>query len=227
MKKLLFVAISCAAWIVCLSQSANINLLAARDSTLRAIIHADSVKTEKQFEQKARWAKLISEEKFPAVNAGAHSGVFPVKNITEIPDPSMQYKLLFEIHDENPDSALNEFDYNLVEVSRIINLHVASGIPLKNISVVVVAHGPVLNSLSTNQSYQKRFKMDNPNLELIKNLEKLGVRFVVCGQAMDFGNFTKEDMLPEMKISLTAQTALTGYQLKGYVLKTIKDDREK
>jgi len=50
---------------------------------------------------------------------------------------------------------LNEPDHNLVEVARIINLHVASDIPLKNISVVVVVHSGALNSIRTNSSYQK------------------------------------------------------------------------
>ncbi|HUZ58352.1 MAG TPA: hypothetical protein VMU83_06185 [Hanamia sp.] len=81
--------------------------------------------------------------------------MFPVSGVTEVPDPNMQYKLLFEITQKNPDSMLNEPDHNLVEVARIINLHVASDIPLKNISVVVVVHSGALNSIRTNSSYQK------------------------------------------------------------------------
>jgi len=56
---------------------------------------------------------------------------------------------------------------------------------------------------------------------LIKDLEKAGVRFIACGQAMSFMNVKEEDLVSGIKISLTAQTALSGYQLKGYVLKSI------
>ena len=208
----------------CIAQSGNSNLSFARDSTLQAMIHADSLKIEHEYAEKARWQKLLNTVEFPAINGGKYSGVFPVPGITEVPDPDMQYKLLFEMTQRNPDSLLNEPDMNLVEIARIINLHVASGIPLKNISVVVVVHGGALNSISTNPSYQKRFKMDNPNLKLIKDLEKVGTRFISCGQAMNFINIKKDELLPEVKVSFTAQTALTGYQLKGYVLKTLQPE---
>lgn len=226
MRKIFFLFISCAPGMVSMAQSISNNLLVTKDSTLQAIIHTDSLKIEKQFAEKERWDKLLSTVEFPAINGGKYSGVFPVKDITEVPDPNIQYKLLFEITSENPDSAHNEPDYTLVEIARIINLHVASGIPLKNILVVVVAHGPALHTISTNQAYQKEFKVNNPNQKLIKDLEKLGARFIACGQAMSFMNVKEEDLLPEVKISFSAQTVLSGYQLKGYVLKSIEPDNK-
>ena len=224
MKKILLTNMVFAVSLICMAQSGNSNLLYARDSALRAMIHQDSSKVEHQYAEKERWQKLLSTEEFPVINAGKYSGVFPVSGITEVPDPSMQYKLLFEIAQRNPDSLLNEPDQNLVEIARIVNLHVASGIPLKNLLVVVVVHGGALNSISTNSSYQKRFKMDNPNLKLVKDLEKAGARFISCGQAMDFIGIQKNELLPEVKVSFTAQTALTAYQLKGYVLKTLRTE---
>jgi len=224
MKKIFLTISVFAISLICMAQSGSSNLLFARDSTLRAMIHQDSSKVEHQYAEKERWQKLLSTEEFPVINAGKYSGVFQVSGVTEVPDPSMQYKLLFEIAQKNPDSLLNEPDQNLVEIARIVNLHVASGIRLKNLSVVVVVHGGALNSISTNSSYQKRFKMDNPNLKLVKDLEKAGARFISCGQAMDFIGIQKNELLPEVKVSFTAQTALTAYQLKGYVLKTLRTE---
>jgi intracellular sulfur oxidation DsrE/DsrF family protein len=57
--------------------------------------------------------------------------------------------------------------------------------------------------------------------ELVKN----GVRFIACGQAMNFLEVKKEEIDPRVHISLTAQTVLSGYQLKGYILNTIADDK--
>jgi len=209
----------------CMAQSNDAQFLAVKDSTLRAVIHADSLKIENQFAEKTRWHNLESKEEFPVINAGKFSGVFPVTGVTEVPDPKMQYKLLFEMKNKNPDSLLNEPDQSLIEVARIINLHVASGIPLKNISIVLVMHGYGLYSICTNATYQKRFKMNNPNLNLISELEKLGTRFIACGQAMNFLDIKNEELLPVVKVSFTAQTALSGYQLKGYVLKTVEPDK--
>lgn len=225
MRKIFLIIICCAASVLCMSQSNSINFSKTKDSTLKAMIHADSLKIESKFAEKERWDKLFAKEEFPVINAGKYSGVFPVKDITEVPDPNMQYKLLYEMTEENPDSALNEPDYSLVEIARLINLHVASGIPLKNLTVVVVAHGLALHSISTNKAYQKKFKMNNPSLELVKDLEKIGVRFIACGQAMSFMNVKEEDLVSGIRISLTAQTALSGYQLKGYVLKSLDPEK--
>lgn len=226
MRKIFLAIISCAVSVLCMAQSNSANLSNTKDSTLKATIHADSLKIDNEFAEKERWAKLFAKEEFPVINAGKYSGVFPVKDVTEIPDPNMQYKLLYEMTEENPDSTLNEPDYSLVEIARLINLHVASGIPLKNLSVIIVAHGLALHSISTDQAYQKKFKMNNPNLKLIKDLEKIGVRFIACGQAMDFIDVKEEDLVPGVKISLTAQTALTGYQLKGYALKSLDPEKK-
>ncbi|MEI9955327.1 MAG: DsrE family protein [Ferruginibacter sp.] len=112
-----------------------------------------------------------------------------------------------------------------MEIARIINLHVASGIPVNKIFPVIVMHGGVLKAVSTNAYYKEHLKMDNPNLKLIDDLGKLGSKFIACGQAMAFLNIKKEDLLPVVKISLTAQTALSNYQLKGYVKYDVNVDK--
>lgn len=189
-----------------------------KDSTLKAMIHQDSQKVEKQFAEKARWDDIDKRFEFPLVKGGKYSGVLPVKNPTEIPDPNIDYKLLFELTKNNPDSLMKMNNEGLDEVARVLNLHYASGIPLKRLMPVVVVHAAALNALLKNEAYQKKYKMDNPNAQLISDLQKLGAKFIVCGQAMQFFNINTEDLLPGIKLSLTAQTVITSYQLKGYVL---------
>lgn len=189
-----------------------------KDSTLHALIHADSVKTEKDFTEKVKWAKIKAIAVYPLLNGGENSGIVPVSNPTEIPDPKLEYKLLFEITANNPDSVAKEINGGLAEVARVINLHIASGVPLKKITPVIVVHAAALAAITTNKYYKEKFKMDNPNLKLIDDLKNIGSRFIACGQAMAFFGIRKEDLLPLVKISLTAQTVLSSYQLKGYVL---------
>ncbi|MER3497953.1 MAG: hypothetical protein C4308_04620 [Chitinophagaceae bacterium] len=145
----------------------------------------------------------------------------PVSNADEIPDASIEYKLLFEVVSNNADSLAKEYNDALVEAVRVLNLHAAAGIPAKKLHVVIVIHGPALDAIKNNTAYQNKYKMDNPNIPLITSLEKLGAKFIACGQAMTFLDVAKEDFLPSVKISLTAQTVLTQYQLKGYVLKRL------
>ena len=193
-------------------------LKVARDSSFKATAHSDSVRIDKEYTEKEKWEKVKAIAVYPGLNGGEQSGVIPVSDLTEIPDPKMEYKLLFEVTRNNPDSVAKEINYSLTEISRIINLHVASGIPLKNIKPVIVVHAGALKAITTNKYYQEHYKLDNPNLKLVADLEKLGARFIACGQAMTFFDVKKEELLPTVKISLTAQTVLSNYQLKGYVM---------
>jgi intracellular sulfur oxidation DsrE/DsrF family protein len=193
------------------------SLRKAKDSTLRAIFHEDSLKVAKDYVEKEKWEKIYARAEYPLLKGSKNSGVIPVKDPTEIPDPNMDYKILFEVVSNNPDSTIKEINSGLDEVARVINLHIASGIPAHKIKVVIVVHAAALNAIKTNEAYQKKYKTDNPNLKLISDMEKIGARFIACGQAMAFFEVKKEELLPEVKISLTAQTVLTSYQLQGYV----------
>jgi intracellular sulfur oxidation DsrE/DsrF family protein len=171
-------------------------------------------------------AAFFARAYYPLIKGSKWSGVMPVESITEIPDPRMRYKLLLEDVFPIKDSvSAKEVNGGLAEVGRIINLHIASGIPKNKLDIVVVVHGPALFSLYTNPEYHKKYGIDNPNIAMMDELVKNGVRFIVCGQAMNFLDIKKEELDPRVHISLTAQTVLSGYQLKGYVLNTISDDK--
>ncbi len=175
--------------------------------------------------EQARFAKMASMAYFPLINAGTYSGVLPVAGIDEIPDPKKDYKLLFEFTMNPKDSTHSKINPGLVEIARIINLHVASGIPMANIHPVIVVHGPSLMSIRKNEIFQKNFKKDNPNSKLIDDLMKNGVKVIACGQAMNFLNVTKEELYAGVKVSLTAQTVLSNYIGQGYVLYGINEGK--
>ncbi|HLX93969.1 MAG TPA: DsrE family protein [Puia sp.] len=197
------------------------SLAHAKDSTLRALFHADSVKVAKEFDEKAKWDRLGGRLEYPLLKGGKYSGVIPVINLTEIPDPNLDYKIVFELTQNNPDSTIKEINAGLDEIARVINLHFASGIPAKRILPVIVVHAGALNAIKNNDAYRKKYKVDNPNIHLINDMEKMGAKFIACAQAMEFFAVKREELLPEIKISLTAQTVITQYQLKGYVLHTL------
>lgn len=225
MKTISLIIVLCIVCLAGVSQKYNTDSLikVQKDSSLRAAIHEDSVKIEKQFAERERWEKIKTTAIFPVINAGEYSGVAPVKDPTEIPDPKIDYKLLFELTANNPDSVAKENNYGLVEVARIINLHVASGIPVNKIMPVIVVHAGALKAFSTNKYYKDHYKLDNPNLKLLNELKNIGAKFIACGQAMTFLNIKKEDLVDDVKVSLTAQTVKSSYQLKGYVLYDLGD----
>lgn len=187
-----------------------------RDSALAAMFSADSIKVDNRYKRKQMIAEFKDIATYPVIDAGVFSGVVPVEDIDEIPDPDLDYKLLFELTVGRTDS-ISGLNANLVEISRIINLHVASGIPVEKIHPVIVVHASALNSFTTNSFYHEKYKTNNPNIELIKQMEDLGTKFIACGQAMFFFDIPKKALLPMVRVSLTAQTVLSSYQLKGYV----------
>lgn len=216
-KILLLLAIAGASLSLCMAQSSEpVNLEKAKtDSLSRVKMVADSLRME----------KLLAIAEYPYIKGSKWSGVIPVADPTEIPDPKKDYKLLFELTAKNSDSLAKEINSGLDEVARVMNLHVASGIPANKIIPVIVIHGPGIEAVMTNESYKKKHSIDNPNLQIIEDLKNARAKFIVCGQAMAFFEATKEDLLPDIKISLTAQTVLSNYQTQGFVLYAIRSDR--
>jgi intracellular sulfur oxidation DsrE/DsrF family protein len=194
--------------------STLIALRQLRDSTYRATLHADSVTAEKEFYLKR--AKAIAV--YPVLHGGDFSGVMAVPNPTEIPDANAEYKLLFEVTQETPDSAVDKINPGLAEVARVINLHVQSGIPMKKIKPVIVVHAGAVSSIANNAYHQQHWKIDNPNLRLINSLDSLGARVIACGQALEYYGVPRAVLLPQVKVAVTAQVVLSSYGSKGYVI---------
>ena len=159
---------------------------------------------------------------FPAIKGYNWAGVAPVQNVTELAEPNMKYKLLMELTGfaakGQEKTAKNEINGGIGEVARKINLHVAAGVPQKNIDVVVIVHAGALFALLNNEKYKRKYGIDNPNITMIKDLQSFGAKIVVCGQAMTFLGLEMEDLVPGIKEAFSAQTVLSTYELRGYKL---------
>lgn len=191
---------------------------ASKDSAVSAAI-ADSLSKAKQ---KAVWDStekvLMAKTTYPLIKGSKYAGVIRVNDINEKPDVTQHFKLLLEITKGIKDSAAaKEINDDLTEVGRQLNLHLAAGIPQKNIDIVVVAHGSILKTFYTDAVYKEKYKVVNPNDSLLTQLRSAGVKFIACGQAMNFINIDKAQIFPWVKVALSAQTVITDYQLKGYI----------
>jgi len=159
---------------------------------------------------------------FPAIKGYNWAGVAPVQNVTEPADQKIKYKLLMELTafaaKGQEATAKNEINGGIGEVARKVNLHVAAGVPQKNIDVVVIVHAGALFAFLNNEKYKRKYGIDNPNITMIKDLQNFGAKIIVCGQAMTFLRLEMEDLVPGIKEALSAQTVLSTYELKGYKL---------
>ncbi len=174
---------------------------------------------------------MVSKHKmmYPLIRS-SNSGVVVVEGIDEKPDPTLDYKIvvdfvafpqLKESKGKIDSSALN---WALPEIGRIYNLHVAAGIPKDKIQIVAAVHANAMESFFTNEAYNEKYKIDNPNLPLVEELSNAGVKFLVCGQSLTWWGYKKEMLVPQAKLTLTAQTTLTSRQMDGFALKKLAND---
>ncbi|CAN5512504.1 hypothetical protein BH10BAC4_BH10BAC4_12150 [soil metagenome] len=143
-------------------------------------------------------------------------GIFDLPYAVERPDPKLVYNIVIEVEraSEKPDT----INWALNNVARLLNLHSAGGIASRNMHVVLAIHGGATYITMSNEAYRDKYKVDNPNLKLFKELEEAGVRMFVCGQSIIARGVDKDRMVPEVKVALSMLTTLTTYQLKGYAL---------
>ena len=140
-----------------------------------------------------------------------------------------KFKVAFDVSKQADTGELNR---NLVSVARFINMHTAAGVKEKNIKLAVVIHGGATKDV-TNETYYNASqngasqngasqdgddKKANANAALIKTLIDHGVEVYVCGQSAVFYDIDNTDLLPDVKMALSAMTAHALLQQKGYTL---------
>jgi len=140
-----------------------------------------------------------------------------------------KFKVAFDVSKQADTGELNR---NLVSVARFINMHTAAGVKEKNIKLAVVIHGGAAKDV-TNEAYYSASqngasqngasqngddKKANANAALIKTLIDHGVEVYVCGQSAVFYDIDNTDLLPDVKMALSAMTAHALLQQKGYTL---------
>ena len=184
----------------------------------------DKKETTMSKKDSLRLAKYKAKGIYPAIKASKFCGVLPVEGITDKADASLKYKLVISLTTVAEGDKINDINRGLAEVGRIINLHLAAGVPKENLDVVIVTHSKALLALLNNQAFKKQFKVDNPNIAIINELESTGAKFVACGQAMGFLEIKNSDLLPTVKVALAAKVALSTYQLKGYTLFEVDEE---
>lgn len=125
-----------------------------------------------------------------------------------------EMKVIFDVDKSSDDkSEVNKY----IEVAaRFLNMHVNAGMKPEQLKAAMTIHAGAAQDVFTNEAYKEKFGIDNPNLKLINALSEAGVDVIVCGQSAAKNNMSREDINPNVKIALSATTALIQFQNKGY-----------
>ena len=138
-----------------------------------------------------------------------------VETTVSIPEGTV-FKIAFDVKEKAKPNRLNR---SFESAARFINMHVAAGVPRENIRLAVVVHGGAAIDLTRNETYKRRNDgATNPSAAAIAEMQEKGVEFHLCGQSAAAYKIGKADLLPGVKMSLSAMTSHALLQQNGYTL---------
>lgn len=132
----------------------------------------------------------------------------PVASVTGAPlDAEAQFKVAFDMADAAEPGTVNR---SLESAARFLNMHAASGVPVENIDIAIIVHGPAALDLVRGD--------ENANARLIAALIEAGVTIELCGRTAAYRDIAADDLLPGGTLSLSAMTSHALLQQDGYTL---------
>ncbi len=139
-----------------------------------------------------------------------YGGVADVEGAAPIA-PGAAFKVVFDVSEAAEAGAVSR---RLESAARFLNMHVRAGAPRENIRLAIVVHGAAARDL-TRQPHEGEA---NANAGLIAALIANGVDIYLCGQTAAHYDIGQEDLLPGVRLSLSAMTVHALLQQGGYTL---------
>jgi intracellular sulfur oxidation DsrE/DsrF family protein len=150
------------------------------------------------------------EQSYPLIPA--HGGIVPTPGAAE--PPRQGTKIIFDITASGkPDKVNPGFE----RIARYLNLSAAHGVMPNGIKIAAVLHGGATTCALGDTRYARHTgTKGNPNLPLIRELQKHGVELYVCGQALARAGFQASDVAREVPVAVSALSVLVNRQTDGY-----------
>ena len=137
-----------------------------------------------------------------------------IEGAAPIPE-NASFKIRFDVTEKSSPDELNR-TFN--SAARFINMHYAAGVDLENIDLAIVIHSNAVEDVTNAARFKKTNESENANSTLIAALQEKGVTFYVCGQSAAYYDVAKADLLPGVRLSLSAMTAHALLDAQGYAL---------
>jgi intracellular sulfur oxidation DsrE/DsrF family protein len=126
------------------------------------------------------------------------------------------FKIDFDVSEK---AKPGELSRAIETAGRFINMHVAAGVPLKSIKVAIVVHGGAVADLLKPETYAARNEgKANGSATAIAQLIGKGVEIHMCGQSAASYGIKNADLLPGVKMTLSAMSSHALLQQAGYTL---------
>ena len=157
-----------------------------------------------------------------AVPADEPAFVFPLikgyGGIVVQPDaaepPRRGVKIVFDITAEGKPE---EAHRGIESVARYLNLNAQAGLSPSDVTLAIVLHGGATKCALKDEAYARATQAsENPNLPLLRELQKHGVELFVCGQSLARNKLPTNDVAKELTIAVSAMSVNVNKQLDGY-----------
>ena len=142
--------------------------------------------------------------------------IAPIPNAANRPEQTIHYRVIFTVSRSADEPT--KVNPSLDRVARFVNLLGNQGIAPAAGDIQVIVFGPATPLVLTDEAYRARFGTNNPNLPLVRELNKVGVRVHVCGQALRAQKIAAAAASPEVVTDLSAMTTIGTLEIKGWVL---------
>ncbi len=148
----------------------------------------------------------------PIIQKGG--GHFPVPNATFTVPTGTSYKMAWDIENGSAKPSDTNAAYDVP--ARFVNQAAVVGMARNGIEVAVVIHGSAGEEMLTNEEYRARKGVDNPNIALLEEMSKAGVKIILCGQTVGSRKMPRDKILPFVLIAPSAAWAHAVLQQQGF-----------
>jgi intracellular sulfur oxidation DsrE/DsrF family protein len=166
--------------------------------------------------------KMESKMIFPFIKGSPLCGVIPIDQITNKPNPNKEVKLIFDFTKAStPGKQAESINAGLEEIARVMNLHVAAGVPKEKLKTIIVFHSGAIFSAMNDSYYLDNYKASNPNADILSQLKSAKTEMIICGQSLALREIAQSNLFDYIQVAFSAKTTLTKYIQEGYVLNVI------
>jgi intracellular sulfur oxidation DsrE/DsrF family protein len=166
--------------------------------------------------------QLEGKMTYPVFDFHQWAGVVKTKAKALDYNKDLEYKIAIDITDKISDST--QIMATLVEAARTYNLNIANGVPKKKLNMAVVIHGGAIQGILNEEAYQAKFGVPNPNIAVIKQMKKEGIKFYVCAQVLAMRQIPEDKVMKEVDLAISAKTALITLDQMGYSYMNVNDN---
>lgn len=178
----------------------------------------------KTFSNFARHGLIAAALICSAALAPAHAQSAPITGVpsmkdfpgaNELPDPKLDYKIAFDMNTmaESPD----QVNPGLKMIGALINTYESHGVSPDHLHLQAVFHGPTIVVVTDDATYKGRTGVEhNPNVDLLNQLRKAGLKTVVCGQSAMAQHYDFKT-IQYAQINLSASVTFINLMTRGYI----------